>query len=107
MKFKLSSFEELFPDKAKKLMDQDKEVNYGQMFRMTSEQKKNAVKFVSDCVEECKKQRMELIEKKKRAIKNYEGIKEGGGPWEGSSNVSTMITTIASDMMHSKLFPMV
>ena len=107
MKFKLSSFEELFPDKAKKLMEQDKEVNYGQMFRMTADQKKEAVKHVSDCVEECKKQRVELIERKKKAIKNYEGIKEGSGPWEGSSNISTMITTIACDMMHSKLFPMV
>lgn len=105
--FKLSAVEELFPDKAKKLIEQDKEINYGHMFKIDSDKKKAIVKYISDCVEECKKQRVELIEMKKKAIKNYEGIKDSGGPWEGSSKISTMITTIASDMMHSKLFPMV
>jgi hypothetical protein len=105
--FKLSTVEELFPDKAKDLKEQDKEINYGHMFQLGLEKKKDIVKYVKDCVEECQKQRVELIERKKRAIRNYEGIREGGGPWEGSSNISTMITTIASDMMHSKLFPMV
>lgn len=106
-KFKLGTIEELFPDAAKKLKDQDKTVNYGQMFQIDVEARKNIVKYVNDCVEECKRQRSEVIEKKKQAIRNYEGIKEGSGPWEGSSNISTMITTIAADMMHSKLFPMV
>lgn len=107
MKFKLSTIEELFPDKAKKLMDQDKEINYGHMFKIDAERKNKIVKYISDCVEECKRQRVELIERKKHAIRNYEGIKDTGGPWDGSSNISTMITTIAADMMHSKLFPMV
>ncbi len=107
MGFKLGTIEELFPDKAKKLMDQQKEINYGYMFKTDLERKKKIVKYVGDCVEECKRQRMELIERKKQAIRNYEGIKDSGGPWEGSSNISTMITTIAADMMHSKLFPMV
>ena len=106
-KFKLSAIEELFPDKAQKLIEQDKEINFGHMFRLDSEQKKKIVKYLIDCVEECKKQRSEVIERKKRAINNYEGIKDNSGPWEGSSNISTMITTIACDMMHSKLFPMV
>jgi len=106
-KFKLSAVEELFPDKTEKLIDEEKEINYGHMFQLDSTKKKDIVKFVNDCVEECKKQRVELIEMKKRAIKNYEGLKETNGPWEGSSNISTMITTIASDMMHSKIFPMV
>ena len=105
--FKLSTIEELFPDKAKKLMEQEKEVNYGHMFQIDSDKKKLIVKHINDCVEECKKQRVELIEMKKKAIRNYEGIREGGGIWEGSSNISTMVTTIAADMMHSKLFPMV
>ena len=106
-KFKLSAVNDLFPDKAKKIMDQDKEVNYGHMFKIDAQAKKDIVKYVKDCVEECKKQRVELIEKKRRAIRNYEGIKDTVGPWEGSSNISTMITTIACDMMHSKLLPMV
>lgn len=107
MSFKLNTVAELFPDKAKKLMSQEKEVNYGHMFKIDAERKKKIVKFVSDCVEESKRQRSELIERKKQAIKNYEGIKDMGGPWEGSSNISTMITTIAADMMQAKLFPMV
>lgn len=107
MGFKLGTISELFPDKAKKLMDGQKEINYGYMFQLDSERKKEIVKYMNDCVEECKRQRMDLIERKKNAILNYEGIREGGGPWEGSSNISTMITTIAADMMHSKLFPMV
>lgn len=107
MAFKLSTVEELFPDKAKKLREEVKEINYGHMFKIDADMKNSIVKHVSDCVEECKRQRMELIDRKKQAIKNYEGIKDGGGPWEGSSNISTMITTIACDMMHSKLFPMV
>lgn len=106
-KFKLSSVEELFPDKVKELMDQEKEMNYGHMFKIGNEEKKKIVDYVISCVEECKKQRVDLIERKKKAIMNYEGIKTGSGPWEGSSNISTMITTITSDMMHSKLFPMV
>ena len=64
--FKLSTIEELFPDKAKKLIEQDKEVNYGHMFQIDSDKKKAIVKYVSDCVEECKKQRVELIEMKKK-----------------------------------------
>lgn len=106
-KFKLSTVEELFPNEAKEMMAKEKEVNYGQMFRIDTEKQKKIVQYMTDAVEECKKQRVELIERKKKAILNYEGIKEGSGPWEGSSNVSTMITTIVCDMMHAKLFPMV
>lgn len=107
MPSKLSTIKELFPEKTSELKEKDKEFNYGKMFRLDMDQKNKIVKYVIDCVEECKRQRVEVIEKKKQAIRNYEGIKDGSGPWEGSSNISTMITTIASDMMFSKLFPMV
>ena len=106
-KFKLSAIEELFPDKAKKLVEEEKKINFGRMFQIPQEKKNNIVKYITDCVEECKRQRADVLERKKRAIKNYEGVKESQGPWEGSSNISTMITTIAADMMHAKLFPMV
>lgn len=106
-KFKLSTISELFPEKAEKIMSEERELNFGQMYQISSEKKKKIVKYMNDCVEECKRQRVDIIERKKQAIKNYEGIKEASGPWEGSSNISTMITTIACDMMHSKLLPMV
>ena len=107
MEANLETVENLFPDKAKDAMAEEKEVNYGRMFKIDGEKKKKIVKYVKDCVEENKRQRMDLIERKKQAIKNYEGIKDMAGPWQGSSNISTMITTIAVDMMHAKLFPMV
>ena len=107
MKFKLSTVEKLFPEKAKSLQKEERELNYGQMFRIDKEEKKKVVKYINDYVEECSRQRMDMIERKKNAIRNYEGIKDTGGPWEGSSNISTMITTIACDMVHSKLLPMV
>ena len=106
-RFKLSAVEDLFPNKAKEMQEKEKEINYGHMFQIPADKKKKIVKYFSDCVEECKRQRIGIIENKKRAIMNYEGIKEGNGPWAGSSNVSTMITTIAADLMQSKLFPMV
>lgn len=105
--FKLSTVGELFPEKAKKLIDAEAEVNYGRMFQLSDEKKKKVVVAVRDYVDECARQRIELIEKKKAAARNYEGIKDSSGPWEDSSNISTMITTIACDMMHSQLFPMV
>lgn len=106
-KFKLSSVQDLFPEDQSEMREEQREVNYGHMFKLSSEKKKDIVKYVDDCVEECKRQRVDMIDRKKKAIKNYEGIKEMSGPWEGASNLSTMITTIASDMMHSKIFPMV
>lgn len=105
--FKLSSVKELFPDKAKKLLDQDKEVNYGRMFQLVSEEKKKIVKHVDAIVEEAKKQRERLMEIRAEGIRNYEGLEQMDGPWKGSSNISTMVTTISCDMMHSKLYPMV
>lgn len=105
--FKLSSVKELFPDKAKKLEDQDKEVNYGRMFRLSSEVKTKIVKYVDAIVEEAKKQREGLMEIRAEGIRNYEGTEQMTGPWTGSSNISTMVTTITCDMMHSKLYPMV
>lgn len=105
--FKLSTIKTLFPDKAKKLEDKDKKINYGQMFELSSDKKKEVVAFLKNFVDECKRQRETWLETRNESIKNYEGICSMTGPWEGSSNLSTMVTTIAVDMIHSRLFPMV
>jgi len=105
--FKLSSLKELFPEKAKKEESKVKKDNYGQMFNIGDDEKKKIVKFVIDLVDDCKKQREQWLNIRQECIKNYEGIRSSKGPWEGSSNISTMVTTIAVDMIHSRLFPMV
>jgi len=105
--FKLSAMSELFPDKAQKLEKEDKKANYGQMFNLPSGEKVKIVEFIKQCVEESKKQREGWLEIRRESIKNYEGICQINGPWKGSSNISTMVTTIAVDMIHSRLFPMV
>lgn len=106
MSFKLKSVSDLFPDTAKKLQEEEKGYNYGMMFQLPDEEKKKIVKTVDAIVEESKKQREGLMEIKAEAVRNYEGIERVNGPWKGSSNISTMVTTIAADMMHAKLFPM-
>lgn len=106
-KFKLSTVEELFPDKAEKLEEKEKKENYGRMFKISSDKKKHIVEFLKRCVEESQRQREQWLQIRSESIRNYEGMRREGGPWEGSSNISTMITTIASDMIHGKLFPMV
>ena len=105
--FKLTAVSELFPDKAKKLEKEDRKTNYGHMFDIGVDEKKKIVRFVRDCVEESKKQREAWLEIRRECINNYEGVRSANGPWADSSNISTMVTTIAVDMIHSKLFPMV
>src|SRR3990167_8498533 len=105
--FKMKSLKELFPEADKKLIEEDQEKEFGRMFNISSEEKNRVVKTVCEIVDEAKRQREGLMAIKAEAVRNYEGIEKTRGPWEGSSNISTMITTIASDMMHAKLFPMV
>src|SRR3990167_4459327 len=105
--FKMKSLKELFPEADKKLIEEDQEKEFGRMFNISSEEKNRVVKTVCEIVDEAKRQREGLMAIKAEAVRNYEGIEKTRGPWEGSSNISTMITTIASDVMHSKLFPMV
>src|SRR3990167_5607451 len=107
--FKLTAVAELFktPEKTEKLEKQDKKTNYGHMFEISTEKKKKIVNFLCDCVRESKRQREAWLDIRRECIKNYEGIRSANGPWSESSNISTMVTTIAVDMIHSKLFPMV
>src|SRR3990167_3700244 len=105
-KFKLKTVAELFPDKAKELQKQDKEFYYGQMFKIDASKKKKIVTTLVEMVDEVKKQRQGYMDILEEAVRNYEGLESIKGNWEGSSNISTMVTTIAADMMHAKLFPM-
>lgn len=104
--FKLKSISELFPNDAKKLQAEEKEYNYGMMFKISDELQKKIVKTVDAIVDEAKKQRQGFMEIKAEAVRNYEGIEKINGPWRGSSQISTMVTTIAADTIHAKIFPM-
>ena len=105
--FKLKSLAELFPEANKKLLEEDRKLEFGKMFQISAEEKKKVVKTVDEIVDEAKRQREGMMAIKAESVRNYEGIERVQGPWDGSSNISTMITTIASDVMHSKLFPMI
>ena len=104
---KLKSVKELFPETAKKLIEKDKEINMGRMFKLSDEEKVKIVEKIINIVDEAKKQREGMIEIKAEGVRNYEGITAINGPWKGSSDISTMVTTIAADTMHARLFPMV
>lgn len=104
--FKLSSIKELFPNDAKEQQAEQKEYNYGMMFKISDDEKKKIVKIIDAIVEEAKRQRAGFMEIKAESVRNYEGIEKINGPWRGSSSISTMVSTIAADTIHAKLFPM-
>lgn len=107
MRYKLKTLEELFPEVEAEVLKEEKVLEYGKMFKISESEQKKVVQTIDDMVSEMKSQREELMNFKAEAVRSYEGIEENNGPWPGSSNISTMVTTIASDTMHSKLFPMV
>lgn len=104
--FKLKTVTELFPNDAKKLQEEDKGYNYGMMFKLSEDEQKKIVKTIDAIVDEAKKQREGFMDIKAESVRNYEGIEKINGPWRGSSHISTMVTTIAADTIHAKLFPM-
>jgi hypothetical protein len=105
--FKLKTTKELFPEVNKKLQEEDAKLEFGKMFQISATEKEKVVVMIDDMVDEMKRQREKMMQIKAEAVENYEGADQAKGPWEGSSNISTMITTIACDVMHAKLFPMV
>lgn len=105
--FKLNTLKDLFPDANKELIAEDKKLEFRKMFQLSTDEKKKVVKTIEEIVDEAKRQREAMMAIKAESVRNYEGVERMGGPWEGSSNISTMITTIASDVAQSKLFPMI
>ena len=105
--FKLGQMKELFPEVNKQLMVEDRKKELGMMFDLDESEKKKVVATVIEMADEMARQREGLMAIREESVKNYEGIEKFNGPWEGSSNISTMVTTIACDAMHSKLFPMI
>lgn len=103
----ISNLKKLFPKSAEPEIKKDKAENLGQLFDLSDEKKKEVIEYLIRCVDESKKQREHWLEIRSECIRNYEGESSLKGPWEGSSNISTMVTTIAVDMIHSKIFPMV
>ena len=104
---KLSEIKEVFPDKATKLETENKNSNYGQMFNLPEEKIKKVVQFLKDFVDDCRRQRTEWLNIRNEITRNYEGMMSEGKLWKGSSNISTMVTTIVVDLISGKLFPMV
>lgn len=101
---------ESFPKskEAKEQEEKDKQRELGIQFNLDSTEKKNIAQKIKDRRDESISSHTRYMEIRADSIRQYEGIKEySDDPWPGHSNISTMITTVACDLLHSKLFPMV
>lgn len=88
--------------------EERKEENLSKQFSLDQPTKDKLVGIIVDIRDEYSIARSSFMATRSQCIKQYEGIKENSDiPWPGHSNISTMVTTVACDLLHSKLFPMV
>jgi hypothetical protein len=93
-------------DTKEETKDKEKELSY--QLQLGVDDKKAIVDKVVDMLEEAEASRAGWLAIRKASIDQYEGIKQNTDlPWNGHSNISTMVTTVACDLLHAKLFPMV
>lgn len=96
------------PPEAEKQQEEEKQENLGVQFALDAPKKATIVDTVIVIKDEYKDARSTFMATKETCIQQYEGIKkESNIPWPGHSNISTMVTTVACDLLHSKIFPMV
>jgi len=96
------------PKEAEKQEEKDKEEALSIQFKLTPEEKKDVVDKIEAMLQESESSRSGWLQIRRDSINQYEGIKQPSDfPWPNHSNVSTMVTTVACDLLHSKLFPMV
>ena len=82
--------------------------NASMQFNFDDQEKQKIVKLILEMVRESKAQRSEWESIRKESIDLYEGkVAPKNIPYEGCSNISTMVTTTACDTVHSRLFPVV
>lgn len=82
--------------------------NIGVQFTLPEDEKSRVIEMMIEMRKESEHSRTGFMAIREECIRQYEGIKESSDvPWPGHSNVSTMVTTVACDLLHSKLFPMV
>ena len=101
---------EAFPKgtEAEKKQDADKQENLSYQFQIDDAKKKDICKIVKEYLEQSERSRTGWLQLRRESIDQYEGVKAPSNePWEGHSNISTMVTTVACDLLHSKIFPMV
>ena len=95
-------------EKAKKQEEVEKKTNQEYQFQLTPEKKTLITRTIIEMMRESEASRTEWLATRVECIKQYEGIKEPSDiPWPDHSNISTMVTTVACDLLHAKLFPMV
>jgi hypothetical protein len=96
------------PAEAKKEEQEAKETELSYQLALTSNQKTAVVDKMVAQLEESESSRAGWLAIREDSIRQYEGIKTPTSePWPGHSNISTMVTTVACDLLHAKLFPMV
>src|SRR3990167_3046220 len=93
---------------AEKKQAEDKKENLSYQFNLSDEKKKDICKIIKEYLQQSESSRMQWLMIRHESIDQYEGIKAPSDePWSGHSNISTMVTTVACDLLHSKIFPMV
>ncbi len=96
------------PEEARKEEQEVKDKNLGVQIKLGEEKEKEICDKMVMMVEDDTNSCSEYMSIRAESIKLYEGIREPKSiPWPGCSNISTMVTTVACDLLHAKLFPMV
>jgi len=99
-----------FFDKPKEAVEKEKEEkqeNLSKQFDLSDDKKKAIVEAIIAMRDESEQARGGFMAIREKCIKQYEGLKEASDiPWPGHSNISTMVTTVACDLLHAKLYPM-
>jgi len=106
-----SKIKELFnkSDESKKEEAKDRDDNLSVQFDIapTGEMAKKISEHIDDLVLDYSNSRAGYMVNRAKYIRQYEGIKDPKTvPWPDSSNISTMVTTVACDLLHSKLYGM-
>ena len=96
------------PKESVKEEEKEKEENLSMQFQLDDPTKDRIREIIVAQRDESRDTRTSFMDIRIKGVKQYEGIKEESDiPWPGHSNISTMVTTVACDLLHSKLFPMV
>ena len=95
------------PEEAKKEEAEVKKENLSKQFSLSVEKKKAIVETLIAMRNESEQSRSGWLTIREQSIRQYEGLKDNTDvPWPGHSNISTMVTTVACDLLHAKLLPM-
>lgn len=96
------------PKEAEKKQEEEKQENLSVQFDLSADKQQDVIDYIKHRQKDFSDSRWGILDKVQRAIRLYEGIRpEKILPYPGCSNSTSMVATIASDLLHSKIFSMV